>query len=133
LLTPGERSAFRRLGALPCRFPIGAAAAGLAGREGPTPAGAGPLRGAAALAYAGHELPAAGERDDALEGFVRYCTAEAALAAQGLVAPAQVEWLERVRHDLESYRTAMTWLIERGRPGEAADIAWGLKYFWLIR
>ena len=27
----------------------------------------------------------------------------------------------------------MTWLIDRGRPAEAADIAWGLKYFWLIR
>jgi predicted ATPase/DNA-binding XRE family transcriptional regulator len=159
LLTPGERSAFRRLGALPCRFPIEAAAAVLAGREGPLAASDVALRAAAGLidksllqrvetsvavrplyqmletvrAYAGHELTAAGERDDALEGLVRYCTAEAALAAQGLVASAQVEWLERVRHDLESYRTAMTWLIERGRPGEAADIAWSLKYFWLIR
>src|SRR4029453_15739180 len=47
--------------------------------------------------------------------------------------PAQIDWLERVRHDLESYRTAMTRLIEQDRPGEAADIAWGLKYFWLIR
>ena len=27
----------------------------------------------------------------------------------------------------------MRWLIERGRPAEASDIAWGLKYFWLIR
>jgi len=159
LLTPGERSAFRRLGALPCRFPIEAAAAVLAGREGPIAAGDVALSAAAGLidksllqrvetsvaarplyqmletvrAYAGHELTAAGERDDALEGLVRYCTAEAALAAQGLVKPAQIDWLERVRHDLESYRTAMTWLIERGRPGEAADIAWGLKYFWLIR
>jgi predicted ATPase/DNA-binding XRE family transcriptional regulator len=159
LLTPGERSAFRRLAALPCRFPIEAAAAVLAGREAPIAAGDVALSAAAGLidksllqrvetsvaarplyqmletvrAYAGHELAAAGERDDALEGLVRYCTAEAALAAQGLVAPAQGEWLERVRHDLESYRTAMTWLIERGRPGEAADIAWGLKYFWLIR
>jgi len=159
LLTPGERSAFRRLGALPCRFPIEAAAAVLAGCEGPIAAGDAALRAAAGLidksllqrvetsvaarplyqmletvrAYAGHELAAAGERDDALQGLVRYCTAEAALAAQGLVTPAQVDWLERVRHDLESYRTAMTWLIERRRPGEAADIAWGLKYFWLIR
>ena len=34
-------------------------------------------------AYAARELTAAGERDDALEGLVRYCTGEAALAAQG--------------------------------------------------
>jgi transcriptional regulator with XRE-family HTH domain len=35
--------------------------------------------------------------------------------------------------ELESYRSVLAWLIERGRPAEASDIAWGLKYFWLIR
>ena len=84
-------------------------------------------------AYAALELTAAGERDDALEGLVRYCTGEASLAAEGLVGPAQVEWLDRVREDLESYRGALAWLIERGRPAEASDIAWGLMFFWLIR
>jgi hypothetical protein len=84
-------------------------------------------------AYAALQLAAAGERDDALEGLVRYCTGEAALAAAGLVGPGQIEWLHRVREDLESYRGALTWLIERGRSAEACDIAWGLKYFWLIR
>jgi hypothetical protein len=68
-----------------------------------------------------------------LEGLARYCASEASLAASGLVGPAQVEWLERVRGDLESYRVAMTWLIERARPAEASDIAWGLMFFWLIR
>ena len=38
-------------------------------------------------AYAALELAAAGERDDALEGLVRYCTDEASLAAEGLVGP----------------------------------------------
>ena len=84
-------------------------------------------------AYAVLELTAAGERDDAMEGLVRYTTGEASLAAEGLVGPAQVEWLDRVREDLESYRGALAWLIERGRSVEAARIAWGLKYFWLIR
>jgi hypothetical protein len=32
--------------------------------------------------------------------------------------------LDRVRDDLESYRGALAWLIERGRPAEASDIAW---------
>jgi tetratricopeptide (TPR) repeat protein len=68
-----------------------------------------------------------------MEGLVRYSTGEASLAAEGLVGPEQVKWLDRVREDLESYRGALTWLIDRGRPAEAADIAWGLKYFWLIR
>jgi tetratricopeptide (TPR) repeat protein len=84
-------------------------------------------------AYAAVELARSGERDDALEALARYCTGEASLAAEGLVGPAQAEWLDRVRDDLENYRAALRWLIERGRPAEASNIAWGLKYFWLIR
>ena len=84
-------------------------------------------------AFAALELTAAGERDDAMEGLARYCVGEASRAAKGLMGPAQVEWLDRVRDDLENYRGALAWLIERGRAAEASDIAWGLKYFWLIR
>ena len=158
LLDADEQRAFRRFGVLPGLFPIDAAAAVLAGRDD-VPADNEALRATAGLidksllvraeasvvatcplyqmletvrAYA-VELAAAGERDDAMEGLVRYCTREAALAAPGLVGPAQVEWLNRVREDLESYRGALTWLIERGRHREAADIAWALMFFWLIR
>jgi hypothetical protein len=84
-------------------------------------------------AYAMLELTAAGERDDALEGLARYCTGEASRAAEGLVGPAQAEWLDRVRDDLENYRGTLTWLIERGRPAEACRIAWGLMWFWVIQ
>jgi tetratricopeptide (TPR) repeat protein len=84
-------------------------------------------------AYAALELTAAGERDDALEGLARYCVAEASLAADGLIGAAQVEWLDRVRQDLESYRAALTWLVDRDRPAEASDIAWSLFFFWAIR
>ena len=159
LLGPNEQRVFRRLGALPGRFPIEAAAAVLAGREGSSDRSDEALRAAAGLidkslllraetsvatrplyqmletvrAYAALELTAAGERDDALEGLARYCIGEASRAAKGLVGPAQGEWLDRVRDDLENYRGALTWLIERGRPAEASDIAWGLMFFWLIR
>ena len=160
LLDPDEQRAFRRFGALPGLFPIDAAAEVLAGRERAPGASDEALRATASLinkslllrakssvvatcplyymletvrAYATLELTAAGERDDALEGLVRYATAEASLAAEGLRGPQQIEWLDRVREDLESYRGALTWLIERGRSAEASDIAWGLKYFWLIR
>jgi predicted ATPase len=158
LLGPTEQRAFRRLGALPSRFPIEAAAAVLGGREG-SASGDEALSAVAGLidkslllraetsvrtrplyqmletvaAYATLELTAAGERDDALEGLARYCITDAAQAAQGLVGPAQVEWLDRVRDDLANYRAALTWLIERGRPADASHVAWGLKYFWLIR
>jgi predicted ATPase/DNA-binding XRE family transcriptional regulator len=159
LLGPNEQRAFRRLGALPGRFPVEAAAAVLAGRERSSERNDEALLAAAALidkslllraetsvaarplyqmletvrAYAALELTAAGERDDALEGLARHCVGEAFSAAQGLVGPAQAEWLDRVRDDLENYRGALAWLIERGRAAEASDIAWGLKYFWLIR
>ena len=159
LLDESEQRAFRRFGALPGLFPLDAAAAVLAGRESAS-AEDEPLRAVAGLidksllaraetsavatcplyqmletvrSFAALELAASGERDDALEGLVRYCTEEASLATSGLVGPAQVEWLDRVREDLESYRAALAWLIERGRPAEAVDIAWGLIWFWVIR
>jgi len=84
-------------------------------------------------AYAALELAGAGEREDAMEGLARYCAAEAALAADGLIGPSQAEWLDRVRDDLESYRVAMTWLLDRDRPAEACAIAWSLFFFWGIR
>jgi predicted ATPase/DNA-binding XRE family transcriptional regulator len=159
LLGPAEQRAFRRLSALPGRFSIEAAAAVLVGRDGTSARSGEALRAVAGLidkslllradaslttrpsyqmfetvrAYAARELTATGERDEAREGLVHYCTREAALAAEGLVRPAQVEWLDRVRDDLENYRGALTWLVEGGRSAEASDIAWGLKYFWLIR
>jgi predicted ATPase/DNA-binding XRE family transcriptional regulator len=159
LLGPAEQRAFRRLGALPGRFPIEAAAAVLAGREGDSARSDEPVRAVAGLidkslllraetsvatrplyqmletvrAFATLELAAAGERDDALEGLAQYCARETSLAAKGLVGAAQSEWLNRVRDDLENYRGALSWLIEQGRPAEASDIAWALMLFWLVR
>ena len=160
LLDPHEQRAFRRFGALPGAFPIDAAAAVLAGRDADAAAEEEALRATAALmdkslllraansvvatcpmyemletvrAYAALKLAAAGESDDAREGLVRYCTREAVLAREGLVGPAQIQWLDRVREDIESYRGALLWLIDHGRTDEAAEIVWSLKYFWLIR
>ena len=157
LLDPKEQRAFRRFGVLPGPFPIDAAAAVLAGREGSSAqnemlhAVAGLIEKSLLLraqtsvanrplyqmletvrAYAALELTA-GERDDALEGLMRYCAGEASLAAEGLVGPAQVEWLNRVHDDLENYRSILACLIARGRPVEASHITWGLMWFWVIR
>ncbi|MET0793558.1 MAG: hypothetical protein ABW061_18705 [Polyangiaceae bacterium] len=159
LLAPDEQRVFRRLGALPGRFPIEAVVAVLADRDVSSTTNDDALRVVASLidkslllraetsvaihplylmletvrAYAALELTAAGERDDALAGLARYCTGQASLAAEGLVGPAQAEWLDRVRDEIESYRGALAWLIERGRAADAADIAWGLMQFWVIR
>jgi predicted ATPase/DNA-binding XRE family transcriptional regulator len=159
LLDPDEQRAFRSFGVLPGLFPINAGAAVLAGRDGSVRIrealavaatlidkslllrAESPVAAACPLyymletvrAFAALELAAAGEREDSMEGLVRYSTGEASLAAEGLIGPEQVAWLDRVRENLESHRCALTWLIESGRAAEAADIAWGLKYFWLIR
>jgi predicted ATPase/DNA-binding XRE family transcriptional regulator len=159
LLGANEQRAFRRFGGLPGRFSIDAAAAVLADRASPSAQGDKALGAAASLidkslllraetsvaarpmfqmletvrAYAALELLAAGERDDAMDGLARYCVGEASRAATGLIGPAQVEWLARVRDDLESYRVALAWLIERGLSADASDVALALKYFWLIR
>ena len=159
LLGPEEQRAFRRFGALPGLFPIDAAAELLAGRE---PA-SGTERALAAVAhlidksllsraetssvptcplyymletvraYAALQLAVSGEREETLDGLVRYCSAEAALAAAGLVGPGQADWLDRAREDLETYRAALSWLIECGRSEEAARIGWSLLFFWVIR
>jgi predicted ATPase/DNA-binding XRE family transcriptional regulator len=162
LLSPSEQRLFRRLGALPGHFAIDAAVEVLAGEERSSARSRGSHEALVALAglidnslllgtespapsrplyymletvraYASQKLAACGEREDALDGLARYCAAEAALASKGLVGPARAEWLERVRHDLENYRAAMSWLIERGRPAAASVIALALKWFWTIR
>jgi predicted ATPase/transcriptional regulator with XRE-family HTH domain len=160
LLAPEEQRAFRRFGALPGLFPIDAAAAVLAGRtEGPG-GNDDALRAVASLIdksllqrgepsvvatcplyqmletvrdYAALELTAAGEHEDALDGLARYAMVEASLAAEGLLGPAQVEWLDRVREDLETYRATLAWLIRCGRASEASTIASSLLFFWVIR
>jgi predicted ATPase/DNA-binding XRE family transcriptional regulator len=159
LLSPNEQRAFRRLGALPGRFSVDAAAAVMAGHETAPVARVDAPGALASLidkslllrtetavatrplyqmletvrAYAARELVTAGQRDDALEGLVRYCTREASLAAEGLIGSAQGDWLDRVNDDLENYRDALTRLIATGRAAEASHIAAGLTFFWWIR
>ena len=47
------------------------------------------------------------------EELARYCGGEAARAERGLIGPEQIEWLDRVRDDLDNYRGALTWRATR--------------------
>jgi predicted ATPase/DNA-binding XRE family transcriptional regulator len=160
LLDPDEQRAFRRFGALPGLFPIDAASAVLAGGNPGVERSERALAATAGLinksllvraenagvatcpvyqmletvrGYAILKLTAAGEREDAMEGLVRFAMTQASLAEHGLRGLDQVRWLDWVREDLESYRAAMAWLMDRGRSAEAARIAWSLFFFWVIR
>ena len=160
LLAPDEQRIFRRFGVLPGRFPIDAAAAVLAGREASPAASDEALRAAAGLIDkslllrtetsvvrvvrcttcskpCGRTRPSSSPRQVSAttpwRGSSAIASREASLAAEGLVGPAQVEWLDRVREDLESYRGALAWLIDHDRAAEAIDIALGLMFFWIIR
>ncbi|HET9272550.1 MAG TPA: helix-turn-helix domain-containing protein [Vicinamibacterales bacterium] len=157
LLDPQEQLALQRVSVLPGRFPAEAAGWALLGRNsGEAPVDALPVLTAlldkslltvtppvagrplyqmfeTVRAYAADRLTAAGTREDAVEGLVRYCLAEAPRAEAGLVGPDQVEWLERVHQDLDNYREVLTWLVERDRATEASEVAWGLITFWMIR
>lgn len=159
LLTRHEQRIFRRLGVLPGRFSIEAAAAVL-GADDSAAAGSDDAIGAVAglvdkslllraespaashptfqmletvRAYASAALAAAGEHDDAMEGLVRHCAGDASRAAEGLVGPEQGQWFDRVRDDLDNYRCVLGWLIARDRPADAAAIAWALWPFWFTR
>jgi tetratricopeptide (TPR) repeat protein len=84
-------------------------------------------------AYAMLELTASGERDEVMEDLVRYCTEQSNLAMDALAGPQQLEWLHRVRGNLECIRSVLAWLLERGRSEEASVVASGVAFFWLIR
>ncbi|MEO8257272.1 MAG: helix-turn-helix domain-containing protein [Acidobacteriota bacterium] len=160
LLPVPEQRAFRRLGAIPGRFSIEAAAAVIAGttvvvdaevtaavplvrtlhdtsllRGTHTPEAASPsyVLLETVRAYATRELLASGEHADAMEGLVRYCVAQGGRAAPGIQGPQQIEWLDRVRDDLESHRAVLGWLLAQGRADEAAALAWSLVLFWIMR
>lgn len=159
LLDADEQRAFRRLGALPGLFPVDAAAVVLSSGELEADEGRALLAIAGLMdksllsraetsavptcplyrmletvrAFAASELAASGEHDEVMERVARYCMAEAALAADGLIGPRQAEWLDRVREDLPTYRSTLTWLLAQGRSADATSIAWSLFFFWLIR
>ncbi len=159
LLAQDEQRAFRRLGVLPGLFPIEAAVAVQAegatratSRERAQSTVAGLIERSllqcvegscstrplyrmleTVRAYAATELAASGEFEAAMEGLIRYALQAASTADEQLVGAEAGVWLDHVRDDLESFRAAMRWLVERHRGSDACDVASHLLFFWLIR
>jgi hypothetical protein len=63
------------------------------------------------------EVEAEAQRDDAIEGLVRYCLTESARAEAGLVGPDQWSGSSASIQDFDNYREALTWLVE-ARPAQ---------------
>ncbi len=155
LLPPDEQAAFRRLGVFPGAFSVGAAADVL-GSEGAT--GNDALLHLKALldksliardrrdgdrptfrmldtvrSFAGVVRAGAGEEREAAERLIRYSRRQAAAVRSGLPTPAEADWLDRAREDLDNHRRAMSLLVEGRRYDEAIAIAWHLAFFLFIR
>jgi hypothetical protein len=157
LLDRGDQRAFRCLGLIPGRFPIDAAAAVL-GDDAEGTVSEHALAAVARLidksllvrddgvserplyrmletvrAYASNEARSMGERDRVLARLASYACREAAIVEETLVSSLQAACLDRVHDDLDIFRAALTTCLETHGPADAADIAWGLMLFWLIR
>ncbi|HEX8028439.1 MAG TPA: helix-turn-helix domain-containing protein [Vicinamibacterales bacterium] len=159
LLETHEQRAFRRLGAIPGSFSVSTANAVLASEDVgqdeeshalgllltlldksllfrvETSSTAEPLYSMleTVRTYAAHELAASGEYASAMDGLVRYCLWEGALAATGIPGSRQIAWLDRVRDDLESHRCVLAWLLSHDRAEDATELAWSLLLFWIMR
>jgi hypothetical protein len=142
LLAPNEQHLFRRLGALPGRFPIEAAAAVFAdsaractGSEDGLAAAAGLLDKSLLLrprrrcespipdarnspCVRSARAAATSERDDALAGVVGYCIGARRRSPGGVVGRSRRNG-SIACETIRSYRGALTWLIER-HPAEAS-------------
>jgi predicted ATPase/DNA-binding SARP family transcriptional activator len=80
--------------------------------------------------YGRERLVAAGEFDSVRD---RHAAHFAELAGHGAAAQRgdrQADWVGEVRADLDNFRSALAWTIERGDTARALTLAGGLGWFW---
>jgi len=83
--------------------------------------------------YALEKLEVTGEAERVRGRHAGYYLALAERARPRLHGPRQPIWLDDLAREHGNVRSAMAWLLERGRPGEAARIGWGIHEFWFRR
>ena len=83
--------------------------------------------------YAHEKLEESGEGERVGMRHAEYYLALAERARHGLQGLRQAQWLDDLTREHGNLRAAIAWLLERGKPGEAAHIGWGIYEFWFRR
>ena len=83
--------------------------------------------------YALERLAETGEEDRARARHAAYFLALAEQAGPELRRADQARWLDRLERERDNLRTALDWLLARGRMGEAARLGQALYRFWWVR
>ena len=83
--------------------------------------------------YAHEKLEESGEGERVSMRHAEYYLALAERARPELHGPRQAEWLDDLAREHGNVRVAMAYLLERGKPGEASRIGWGIYEFWFRR
>ena len=82
--------------------------------------------------YAGEILEESEKAGKVRDRHAAFYLALAERAEPQLKGRGQVEWLERLEADNDNLRTAIAWLLEKGKVEAAVRMAWALWVFWLI-
>jgi len=154
LLTDGQRTVFRRLGAFVGGISLDAAQAVVAIEGGerellahltalvdhnllrrePDPAGAPRFRMLETVrAFARERLAAAGEVDDADRRHAAFWSGLAEAAEPELRGPGQLAWLDRFEREWPSLGAALAWCERVGHAELGVRLAAALGWFWYLR
>jgi tetratricopeptide (TPR) repeat protein len=82
--------------------------------------------------YAAEKLTLAGEHDATRQRHLGWCLSLAEAAAPHLRGAGQGPWLDRLELELDNFRAALAWAIER-HVEEGLRIAAALRWFWFTR
>jgi tetratricopeptide (TPR) repeat protein len=83
--------------------------------------------------YALAKLEESGEGERVGARHAEYYLALAERARPELQGPRQAEWLDDLAREHDNLRSAVAWLLERGRTEEVSRIGWAFHEFWFRR
>ena len=84
-------------------------------------------------AYGLERLEGSGEGEEIRGRHADYYVALAKRATPELEGGGQVAWLERLESEHDNLRTALAWLLERGRAEQTARLGSAIWLYWVVR